>query len=948
MKKIFTKLMLLAVAATAIVSCDNNFEEQTPNVELTQTVTLAADKTAVRTELIDGVPYWSKDDAVGVYLEDETKDYKFTNDSEEATLTTSFTGTTAVANTLFVYYPYTSNGVGVNGAKVEMPANQNPTVASFDGAADIMIAKPVTLDAEGTQVENLEFARVGAIVKIVLRGEIASLAGQHISSLTMTAESNLVGRVYLDVKNQQLGELYYNQSKSVTATYTEATQFEVNGTNAVYVVVYPQTLAAGTTLSFEASTEGYAISKSIELGQDIVLLPGKVTTLGVTLAAEHIVSEETGLALPFEDDFARIAQDTNEAGITVAALGENYSEAVRLYKAKVEGGVIKLGSGDYRGSFTTVDLDLSQPFTVVVDAMAWIGTNGSADTSTLYVTVGETTMTSENLGSAFASYKFEFPAAGKKEKVKVGVSGKRGYINDLKVVAGHDYVLPPVLTVNVESITNISHEGENVTFVYSVANPVEGTSVVITDDADWITTADNNGTVTVTVAENTLEEERNATITVKYGDLTKTIAIQQNAKPAAGGEPTAQYVKVTTAQSDWSGTYLIVSGTSAATTMNGSWLKYQTVTVSNDIIASNTNTDAIAVTIDKVGEKYTIKLSDGKYLKTSNSNDGITSVATADNNSYWTFTIESSAAKIVWGGNASRHLRLNGTSGFRTYTSTTGTIATLYKLVGGSSEGGDTPSTPAPELAITTTSPIAVGAEGDVATVAYTITNPVEGKSVTASADQTWVNGFDYTVAGEVSFAVEANTGAAREATVTLSYDGAESKTIKVSQAAGNTGGGDVAVKGYKKVTTITSGKKYLIVGGGLAKVLTPTTGSGRKDSADVTIADDFIASDATIDSYAVTITANGSNYDISFVSGSSTYYLIYGSSTNLNTATSATKHWQVSAASKAGTFAFVDSSTTSRGLIFRASTYNQFGGYSSGNPNGTEYYNIDLYEYQD
>lgn len=178
----------------------------------------------------------------------------------------------------------------------------------------------------------------------------------------------------------------------------------------------------------------------------------------------------------------------------------------------------------------------------------------------------------------------------------------------------------------------------------------------------------------------------------------------------------------------------------------------------------------------------------------------------------------------------------------------------------------------------------------------------------------------------------------------------ADNKTenVAVEQKAASTGGGDVAVKGYKKVTTITSGKKYLIVGGGLAKVLKPTTGSGKKNSADVTIVDDFIASDATIDSYAVTITANGSNYDISFVSGSSTYYLIYGSNTNLNTATSATKHWTVSAASKAGTFAFVDSSTTSRGLIFRASTYNQFGGYSSGNPNGTEYYNIDLYEYQD
>ena len=945
MKKIFTKMMLLAVAATAIVSCDNNFEEQTPNVELTQTVTLAADKTAVRTELIDGVPYWSKDDAVGVYLDDHTKHYKFTNDSEEATLTTSFTGTTAVANTLFVYYPYTANGVGENGAKVELPANQNPTVASFDGAADLMIAKPVTLDAEGTQVENLEFARVGAIVKIVLKGEIASLADQHISSLTMTAESNLVGRVYIDVKNQQLGELYYNQSKSVTATYTEATQFEVNGTNAVYVVVYPQTLAAGTTLSFEASTEGYAISKSIELGQDIVLLPGKVTTLGVTLAAEHIVKEETGLALPFEDDFSWVTSDNESGTIDTALNGDLYSSGSKVYplNSANTGKGVKFGSSSVAGSITTVDLNLSQPFSVIFDAKKF-----GSDASKLQVTAGDQVLATATLVDAWTTYVLEFEAVDAKEQITIEViSSKRAYLDNLKVVAGHDYVLPPVLTVNVESITNISDEGETATFTYNVANPVEGTSVVITDDADWLTTADNNGTVTVTVEANEAEEVRNATITVKYGDLTKTIAIQQNAKPAAG-EQTAQYVKVTTAQSDWSGTYLIVAGTSAATTMDGSWLMYQTVTVSNNTIASNTNTDAIAVTIDKVDEKYTIKLSDGKYLKTTDSNSALTSVAAADNNSYWTFTIESNAAKIVWGGNASRHLRLNGTSGFRTYTSTTGTIATLYKLVGESGgEGGETPETPAPVLSVNPTT-LSFDAAAGSKTVTCTIENEVSGVNVTANESVDWLS---TSVSGKtVTVTATANTGAARNATVTISYTGAESKTVTVSQAAGNTGGGDVAVKGYKKVTTITSGKKYLIVGGGLAKVLIPTTGSGRKDSADVTIADDFIASDATIDSYAVTITANGSNYDISFVSGSSTYYLIYNGSsgTNLKTDTSATRHWTVSAASEAGTFAFVDSSTTNRGLIFRSGTANQFAGYSSGNINGTEYYNIDLYEYQD
>ena len=242
---------------------------------------------------------------------------------------------------------------------------------------------------------------------------------------------------------------------------------------------------------------------------------------------------------------------------------------------------------------------------------------------------------------------------------------------------------------------------------------------------------------------------------------------------------------------------------------------------------------------------------------------------------------------------------------------------------------------------------ISLGADTDAtatftvkSTHAFTLTNPDYDKvslSVESGKGEVEVT---VTILVPNSSGSEVSRG---DIVVTRTGDNA-TKNVAVKQKAAGAG----AVKGYKKVTTITSGKKYLIVGGGLAKVLVPTTGSGKKDSADVTIADDFIASDATIDSYAVTITANGSNYDISFVSGSSTYYLVYASSSNLKTDTSATKHWKVSAASKAGTFAFVDSSTTNRGLIFRTSTYNQFGGYSSGNPNGTEYYNIDLYEYQD
>jgi hypothetical protein len=84
MKKIFTKMMLWAVAATAMVSCANDVNDAMVNGgELTQKITLSAEKPAtVRTEMEGTTPYWSKGDKIGVYTAqvDDGKEYTLTND----------------------------------------------------------------------------------------------------------------------------------------------------------------------------------------------------------------------------------------------------------------------------------------------------------------------------------------------------------------------------------------------------------------------------------------------------------------------------------------------------------------------------------------------------------------------------------------------------------------------------------------------------------------------------------------------------------------------------------------------------------------------------------------------------------------------------------------------------------------------------------------------------
>lgn len=80
--------------------------------------------------------------------------------------------------------------------------------------------------------------------------------------------------------------------------------------------------------------------------------------------------------------------------------------------------------------------------------------------------------------------------------------------------------------------------------------------------------------------------------------------------------------------------------------------------------------------------------------------------------------------------------------------------------------------------------PETIAAEGADVTVVYSITNPTEGVSLTATTDATWITDIDCSVAGEVSFTVAANDGEARNAAVVFSYTGAESVTVLVSQLA--------------------------------------------------------------------------------------------------------------------------------------------------------------------
>ena len=156
-----------------------------------------------------------------------------------------------------------------------------------------------------------------------------------------------------------------------------------------------------------------------------------------------------------------------------------------------------------------------------------------------------------------------------------------------------------------------------------------------------------------------------------------------------------QYQLVNEDQTDWSGTYLLVSmptegaqannvvALNGLSTTSNTYGLFEDVTahVSGDAIASNATTDAVAVTIAAGSTGYTIHQAGVGYFGWSSGNT-LKAAATAEDNHYeWTFSISAGELTIANVNTPARHLQFNaGSPRFAAYGNDGQTRCKLYKL----------------------------------------------------------------------------------------------------------------------------------------------------------------------------------------------------------------------------------------------------------------------------
>lgn len=552
MKKFILSLGLILMALN-LTNCAK-FEEATPAVETKgDFVIYASTETRTANDGLNTV--WSTGDDMSVFHA-VTDGKTYTKDGQfklQDVATGQFLG--SVSGTLdaqeeydwYAMYPYSSyvpgpantgSGYMTIGCSASATQTQtgNNSMAHVAGKNYPLVGKAYAVPAN--QSPALAMTHVATLLEFEVTNSLEEAI--TVSNITFTAPTAIVGTFYIDftdiskISAESSGANY--TSKTATLIVKNGEAIEAGKSAKFYLPVAPFTANANAKLAIEVNvTSGEKVgmlAKDITLANETAFNAGKIRNIKVNYNAEFV---EEGIALPFSDDFSWVKKDENGGVLTVSDLSSNYSSASTVYGSV---GELKFGSGDYRGSLTTQPFNLSQPFTVVVDAMAY-----SSDTAQLTVTVNGVKKTTANLPvGTYKKYMFQFDAATAASKIKFDITGKRGYIDNLEIVAGHDYVLPPVLTLNPETLI-FESAASSKTITCSIENEVSGASITATENVDWLSTSVSGNIVTVTATENT-GTEREATLTIAYSSVSKVVNVKQLAKPAEGSEEVTETMNV--------------------------------------------------------------------------------------------------------------------------------------------------------------------------------------------------------------------------------------------------------------------------------------------------------------------------------------------------------------------------------------------------------------------
>lgn len=744
-------------------------------------------KTIIEESGSNYVAKWQDGDKIGVYevangeVQNKTTSSELNLDDSDpaiatsatATFTLSFGGTPSAPYDYAFVYP--SSALDKSGAKYRIRLNKNQTFAatSFDPAADIMVSEHVNAPTARPDALTLNFARIGATARMIIKAPPTSETIQKIT--ISTTEGNLSGLYELTPADGTVSALY-SGDKEVVLTPASTTTF--TGNIVVWFRCAAITLDNNFTVSVRTNLKTY--TKTVDLdaaSRTLEFAEGKLTKFNVNMTE---VSGE--------------ANKTVDNGWYVLAAEKNGS----YYALSSTASDSRLAKVDLPNTF-----DPSKAYETNNDAIVWNVVNGTGN-----VTIQSSDNKYLNSGSSAAStsstsqsFTLNEAVTGQYEINSTSDGGIRynsssswwAFYSSKKDASmiGDIYFVPveidrtPVLEIDdIElddnyAITNEVIELATRKFVSSISVVGVYNEVGRTSNCSWASVAYSDGMLKLTVQKNTSTEERVAYVRVtgtgEGGSDTVDFTVTQPGKEVYSD----QWILVKD-DSELDEDDLIVFANSAsgktAGALSSSVLGVVTSTFSSDVNKKEITSLGAGTeqfTIGKDNGNWTFSFSNGDLLGTSAAKKLTQGSDTAVNT--WSLSFSGNNA-VVTSTTASNGTFQFNSDRFTTYTSTQSPIQ-IYKWY------EDPTAVKVKALKSSITGVVAAGVIDATLTDAYTLQNATDSH-LTVTKDNTVVTAASVS-GGTVTYTVAANTGAARSTGwIKLAVAGGNTITITVSQVA--------------------------------------------------------------------------------------------------------------------------------------------------------------------
>lgn len=562
MKTFFKSILAVAVCASLSTACSKDNMASGPSDSEGITMTVAASSelesaSASRTtyDPLTGTVSWN---AKGEYLKvfETAGTTTASATSQEGAVsggTAKFAVTfpkkesaTLVYNAVYPASAWVDNSnTNVAKMKVITPSTQQPTATSFDSDADLLIAKPVSLESQPDELE-MSFGRAVAIGRMTVKNLASE---ENVLGVKFTAPGKKVaGRSYVDMTAGTVTEYGYTgqSTDNITLNYASEMGITADGTDGMTAcfTCFPFEVAAGETFTVTVTTASKIFTRTVTVpeGRALAFTTGDSSTFAVDMTGAGEEAIET-----LEGDYVIVAK---------AASGTTYAMSSLPDDSRLAPVTITL-SDPFKTEDKTIIWTIAKSgdnYTVCQDGkyLTWKSDNGATTADAPY---GLTITKSKTAGTYQIASATASPARilAKNTTDNIGFAFyTSGQINELLLVKA-EYVALPGIELAEKSLTlaadDVTAHTVAVTLTNAVAADIQ--QVEVYEDmegetaATWLTASCDGTQLSITATANTEAVTRTARVIVPVktalGTASATLLITQNGKPESGVGETWSY-----------------------------------------------------------------------------------------------------------------------------------------------------------------------------------------------------------------------------------------------------------------------------------------------------------------------------------------------------------------------------------------------------------------------